>query len=145
MSRIHTAEIIQDVVNKLHLNYKETQQFISDVNNDKGERWLEKIEELHDGILLANYKALINYVEPDKDECEDEDEDYPEEELYYVYDKDDDCVSNEFKYESDAIKWAKKHKYPIVKVHRYYRDPTRGYKLYPDGGPEVVYESGKPI
>ena len=25
------------------------------------------------------------------------------------------------------------------------RDPTRGYKLYPDGYPEVVWAYGKPV
>ena len=56
---------------------------------------------------------------------------------YYVYDSNDDCVSNEFTYEDDAIEWAKEHNYPTVKQHNYFYD-ERG-KIRPDDGPDIVW------
>ena len=60
---------------------------------------------------------------------------------YFVYDQNDECISDGFKCEEDAIEYAMENNYPVVKVHNYYRDPERGYKLYPDGNPEIIWVS----
>ena len=58
---------------------------------------------------------------------------------YYVYDNNDDVVSDAFDFEEDAISWAQENNYPIVKIHNYYRD-TDG-ELNPDGDPEIVWKA----
>lgn len=58
---------------------------------------------------------------------------------FYVYDNDDEVVSDGFTYEEDAIAWAKERNYPTVKQHNYFYD-ERG-KIRPDDGPDVVWTS----
>ena len=57
---------------------------------------------------------------------------------YYVYDDNDSCVSDGFGYQDDAEEFALEHNYPVVKIHRYYRDFDG--ELNPDGNPEVVWK-----
>lgn len=68
---------------------------------------------------------------------DDIEEEYETDERYFVYDADDDPKGNGFKYEDDAIDWAKEHNLPTVKVHKYFYD-ERG-KIRPDGDPEVIW------
>ena len=58
---------------------------------------------------------------------------------YYVYDIDGQCVSDSFVTMDSAIAFAKINGYNSVKIHRYRRDDTGGYKLYSDGCPETVW------
>ena len=139
MSKSNSNETIQKVINTLNLSAADAEMLIHDVNNLRGHEWLEAIENLGDAELLASFKSAINYQE------DEEYDDYPTEERYFVYDKNDDCVSDGFQYEDGAIAFANSCGYPIVKVHRYYRDPTRGYKLYPLDSPVTVWAYGKPV
>lgn len=139
MSKSNSNETIQKVINTLNLSAADAEMLIHDVNNLRGHEWLEAIENLGDAELLASFKSAINYQE------DEEYDDYPTEEKYFVYDKNDDCVSDGFQYEDGAIAFANSCGYPIVKVHRYYRDPTRGYKLYPLDNPVIVWAYGKPV
>ena len=41
---------------------------------------------------------------------------------FYVYDSEDNVVSDEFEWFNDAIDFADENNYPVVKVHRYVRD-----------------------
>lgn len=56
---------------------------------------------------------------------------------YYVYDSTDNVVSDGFEYDDDAIEFAQENKYPVVKIHNYFRDDDG--KLEPDGDPEVIW------
>lgn len=58
---------------------------------------------------------------------------------YFAYSDEDDCASDGFKYLDDAIKYAKKHNLPVVKVHKYFYDESG--KIRPDGFPCVVWEN----
>lgn len=151
IDNINKNEVIQKIINKLDLSSCDAEMFIHDTNNLRGCEWLDDIEEFCGEKLLAQYKAIINYVDEDEEEDEDfddnyecEEDDYPTEERYYVYDSNDDCVSDAFEYEDDAIEWAEEHCYPVVKLHTYYRNPERGFKLYPDDdGPKTIWEDGE--
>lgn len=66
-------------------------------------------------------------------------------ERFFVYDKDDNCVSDGFRFEDDAIAFANKTKNPVVKVHTYFIDSDRGGKLYPDGEPTITWKDGRPV
>ena len=144
MYSVNPTDVIQEVAHKLKLNAQETAIFMKEIDAGLATEWLAAIENLNDGNLLVRFKVACNIID-EPDETDGEYDDYPTEERYYVYDNNDDCVSDEFKYEEQAIKWATKHKYPIVKIHRYYRDPTRGYKLYPDSFPETIWENGQRV
>ena len=63
---------------------------------------------------------------------------YTTDERYYVYNAENDVVSDSFEYEDDAIEWAEEHNYPTVKIHRYYRE-NEDSTLDPDGEPEVIW------
>ena len=58
---------------------------------------------------------------------------------YYVYDSNDEVVSDGFEFEDDAIEWAQDNGYPVVKIHNYYRDNDD--QLNPDGDPEIIWHS----
>lgn len=70
---------------------------------------------------------------------------YETAERFFVYDKNDDCVSDGFLFEDDAIAFANKTGNPVVKVHTYFIDSDRGGKLYPDGEPTIVWKDGRPV
>lgn len=64
---------------------------------------------------------------------------YDTAERYYVYDDNDNVVSDPFEYEEDAREFMKANGHSKVKVHRYFYDESN--KLRPDGDPEVVSTS----
>ncbi len=137
-------DVLQEIISILNLSARDAECFYEDFNNGNAVKWLETIENNCSGNLIAKYKVISNIID-EPDETDGEYDDYPTERNYFVYDKDDNCVSDGFKYEDGAIAYANSCGHPIVKVHRYYRDPTRGYKLYPDGYPETVWAYGKPV
>ena len=47
---------------------------------------------------------------------------------YFVYDSEDDCESDGFEHLDDAIGYAKKHNFPVVKVHNYFYDESKKNK-----------------
>ena len=80
----------------------------------------------------------INDEEVTEDLEGDIDDEYSTDFRYYVYDADNNCVGDPFDYQDDAEEFALENNYPVVKIHRYYRD-TDG-DLNPDGDPEVVWK-----
>lgn len=64
---------------------------------------------------------------------------YDTTERYYVYDDNDNVVSDPFEYEEDAREFMQANGHSQVKVHRYFYDEAN--KLRPDGDPEVVSTS----
>ena len=56
---------------------------------------------------------------------------------YYVYNDNDEVVSDSFEYDEDAIEWAVENGYPVVKIHNYFYDEYD--KIRPDGYPEVIW------
>ncbi len=137
-------DVLQEIVNTLNLSARDAEILYNDYNNGMGYKWLDAIEKTNNGNLLARYKVICNIID-EPDETDGEYDDYPTEQKYFVYDKDDNCVSDGFNFEDGAIAFANSCGHHIVKVHRYYRDPTRGYKLYPLDEPETVWAYGKPI
>ena len=144
MYSINPNDVILEVVNTLNLSARDAEQLYSDINAGNAAKWLDAIEATGNGNLVARYKVAVNIID-EPDETDGEYDNYPTECKYFVYDKDDNCVSDGFNYEDGAIAYANSNNHPIVKIHRYYRDPDRGYKLYPDGYPEVVWANGKPV
>lgn len=145
MYSVNKNDVILEVINTLNLSARDAEQLYSDINDGNATKWLDAIDSTGNGNLLARYKVAMNIID-EPDETDGEYDDYPTEEKYFVYDKDDNCVSSYgFNFEDGAIAYANSCGHPIVKIHRYYRDPTRGYKLYPDGYPEVVWANGKPV
>lgn len=95
------------------------------------------------GIDTRTGKPFGTYFDPDEPEievCE-----YETVERFFVYDKNDDCVSDGFRFEDGAIAFANKTGNPVVKVHTYFIDSDRGGKLYPDGEPTIVWKDGRPV
>lgn len=93
-------------------------------------------EPVEPGIIEAYLdvdEAVISSTNIDGDEFETD-------QRWYVYDESDNCVSDEFHSEDDAIEWAKENEYPTVKVHRYYIEND---KHYPDGDPEIVWPASQ--
>ena len=76
----------------------------------------------------------------DVDSDNNEDDNVETDFRYYVYSDPDKVVSDGFEFEDDAIEWATENEYPVVKIHRYYRDSDG--ELNPDGDPEIVWEKG---
>jgi hypothetical protein len=144
MNSINTRDVVYEVSLKLNLSAADTATLFHDVNNFRGGEWLKKIESIGDDNLTARFKIAANIID-EPDETDGEYDDYPTEQKYFVYDKDDNCVSDGFNFEDGAIAFANSCGHTIVKIHRYYRDPTRGYKLYPDGYPETVWKRGSPV
>ena len=92
------------------------------------------------------YRDTDGQLNPDGDpeviwkkETEEVDNELETDFRYYVYDEIDNCVSDSFRYQDDAEKFAIKNNYPVVKIHRYYRDFDGG--LNPDGTPEIVWKA----
>lgn len=142
--RLIPEDVLQEIINTLNLSARDAQTLYNDYNDGNGYKWLDAVEKTGNGNLVARYKVICCIID-EPDETDGEYDDYPTEEKYFVYDKDDNCVSDGFNYEDGAIAYANSKKHPVVKIHRYYRDPDRGYKLYPDGYPEVVWANGKPV
>ena len=142
MNSVELKNVLNEVAKKLKLTADEKKIFMKEVEAGLATEWLTSVENLQDDNLLERFKIACNIVDED-DECNCEN-DYVTDERYFVYDKDDNCVSDGFKYEDGAIAFANSCGYPIVKIHRYYRDHTRGYKLYSDDEPEIVWKDGKP-
>lgn len=82
----------------------------------------------------------VDSDEPAIEVCE-----YETAERFFVYDKNDDCVSDGFRFEDDAIAFANKTGNPVVKVHTYFIDSDRGGKLYPDSEPTIVWKDGRSV
>lgn len=141
MYSVNINDVIQEVINTLNLSACDAEQLYNDINAGNAIKWLDAIDAKGNANLVERYKIATNIIkEPD------EYDNYPTEQKYFVYDKDDNCVSSYgFNFEDGAIAFANSCGHPIVKIHRYYRDPTRGYKLYPDGYPETVWAYGKPV
>jgi hypothetical protein len=137
-------DVLQEIINTLNLSARDAETLYKDYNNGKGYKWINSIEKTNNGNLLARYKVICNIID-EPDETDGEYDDYPTEQKYFVYDKDDNCVSDGFNFEDGAIAFANSCGHSIVKVHRYYRDPTRGYKLYPDGEPKIVWKNGQVV
>ena len=145
MCKLNANDVIQEIINKLNLSAHDAEMFIHDINNLRGHEWLDEIEKIGDACLFVKFKVICNIID-EPDETDGEYDNYPTEQKYFVYDKDDNCVSDYgFNFEDGAIAFANSNNYPVVKIHRYYRDPTRGYKIYPDGYPEIVWKNGRPI
>ena len=82
----------------------------------------------------------VDSDEPAIEVCE-----YETAERFFVYDKNDDCVSDGFQFKDNAIAFAYETGNPVVKVHTYFIDSDRGGKLYPDGEPTIVWKDGRPV
>jgi hypothetical protein len=131
------TSVCMEVTKKLNLSTYDAETLIHDVNNLRGNEWLEQVESLNDDNLTARFKLVAQIIdESDETDCEDE---YPTEVNYFVYDEEDEPVSHGYERIESAIEFATENGYQIIKAHNYYRDPNRGYKLYPDGYPEVVW------
>ena len=142
--RLIPEDVLQEIINTLNLSASDAQTLYNDYNDGNGYKWLDAVEKTGNGNLVARYKVICCIID-EPDETDGEYDNYPTECKYFVYDEEDNCVSDGFNYEDGAIAYANSQKYPIVKIHRYYRDPNRDYKLYPDGYPEVVWANGKPV
>lgn len=142
--KLKAEDVLLDVINILNLSARDSETLYKDFNDGNGQKWLEEIENKGDGNLVARYKVICNIID-EPDETDGEYDNYPTEQKFFVYDKDDNCVSDGFHFEDGAIAFANRYGYPVVKIHRYYRDPTRGYKLYPLDSPETVWAYGRPV
>ena len=120
MYSVNKNDVILEVINTLNLSARDAEQLYSDINDGNATKWLNAIEATGNGNLLARYKVAMNIID-EPDETDGEYDDYPTEEKYFVYDKEDNCVSDGFNYEDGAIAYANSCGHPIVKIHRYYR------------------------
>ena len=108
-------------------------------------------EDFHRSIMHKFYNSeeevecYVNAYKAKTKELMDNEDNYPTEHRYFVYDANDNCVSDEFNFEDGAIAFANANGYSIVKIHRYYRDPNKDFKLYPDGEPETTWANGRPV
>ena len=126
-------------------NYKEHEWLIEDDGFDS-----ESFKDLLDAFQTAtdgsdydqNERARIIHeaeVILNMNESWEEDE-YETDERYFIYDENDNCISNSYRYLDDAIDDAKVADYPVIKIHKYFRDDQN--KLQPEGDPEVVWFGG---
>lgn len=108
-------------------------------------------KDFHRSVLHQYYNTeeeVECYVKAYHDKIEklmNDEDNYPTEHRYFVYNDEDECISDGFHFEDDAIAFANANGYPVVKIHRYYRDPNKDFKLYPDGDPETTWANGKPV
>lgn len=90
----------------------------------------------------AERKAIIDEANEilSMNESWDEDE-FETIERYYIYDENDNCVSDSYVYIDKAISDAETANYPTIKIHKYFRDEND--KLQPDGDPEIIWAAGE--
>lgn len=123
--------------------YREHHGDTAEPKNEDCNTYLES-EYNDNGIDTRTGKPFGTYFDPDEPEievCE-----YETDQRYFVYDSEDNCVSDYgYHFEDDAIAYANRKGYPTVKIHRYFIDSNRGGKLYPDGEPVVVWQDGRPV
>ena len=85
--------------------------------------------------IIKEAKEILNM-----NESWEEDE-FETDERYFIYDENDNCVSDGYKYIDKAISTAQEADYPVIKVHAYFRDENG--KLQPNGDPEVIWAAGE--
>lgn len=86
--------------------------------------------EVYDAILMN----MDDFVD---DEIEHESDEYESDCRYFVYDKNDNVISDGFCFIGDARDFASECKdASVIKAHNYFRDENG--KLYPDGDPVVI-------
>lgn len=60
-------ELLYTIAMKLHLGMEEYDMLIHDVNNLRGNEWIETVEQLNDEELIQEFKELVS---PEDDEEE---------------------------------------------------------------------------
>ena len=87
--------------------------------------------------FLSTLNSPVGHIANQLHKKNEEVDEYETDYRYYVYDSNDNVVSDAFEFDEDAIEWSKENGYPTVKIHNYYRDDSG--MLEPEGDPEVIW------